>query len=168
MKNWDSLRYFLAVAKAKTVKEAALSMGVSHTTVLRHIDLFEQELEAKLFKRLQSGYELTTFGHSMLARANQIGDKEIKGQDLKLSGQLRISQPENEVINLYPIYAEFNLLYPEIKLQIVSSINQSDLKRHEADVVLRFSEQPHDLLVGKCIGQVDFGIYGSKEYLKLK
>jgi len=174
MKNWDSLRYFLAVAKAKTVKEAALSMGVSHTTVLRHIDLFEQELEAKLFKRLQSGYELTTFGHSMLARANQVGEKifqlerEIKGQDLKLSGQLRISQPENEVINLYPIYAKFNRLYPEIKLQIVSSINQSDLKRHEADVVLRLSEQPHDLLVGKCIGQVDFGIYGSKEYLKNK
>jgi len=174
MKNWDSLRYFLAVAQAKSVKAAALTMGVSHTTVLRHIDLFEQELEAKLFKRLQSGYQLTGFGQSILTKAQGVEEKiaqlerEVKGQDLRLSGRLRISQPENEVIDLYPVYAEFNRLYPDITLQIVSSVNQSNLKHHDVDVALRFAEQPHDLLVGKCLGQVDFGIYGSKEYLKGK
>ena len=33
-------------------------------------------------------------------------------------------------------------------------------------MALRLTENPHDLLVGKCIGRVDFGIYGSKEYFK--
>ena len=172
MKNWDNLRYFLAVVNAGTVNAAASSMGVSHTTVLRRIDQLEQEIEATLFKRLQSGYELTDFGHSILDSVTNIRqhvdqlDRQIKGQDTKLEGCLRISQPENEVLDMYPIYREFNRLYPKITLQITSAIKVSNLKRHEVDVALRFSECPQDLLVGRCIGQLDFGVYGSRDYLK--
>ncbi len=170
MNNWDNVRYFLAVAKAGTVKAAADSMGVSHTTVLRRIDLFEQEIEAKLFKRLQSGYELTSFGQSILDKAIQVRNHiellelDIKGQGSKLEGCLRISQPENEIIDLYPIYAEFNRLYPQITLQIVSSLKLSNLKRHQVDMVIRFTESPDELLVGRCVGSLDFGLYGSKSY----
>jgi len=172
MENWDNVRYFLAVAEAGTVKAAADSMGVSHTTVLRRIDLFEQEIEAKLFNRLQSGYELTTFGHSILSCTHDVRERieylelQVKGQDLKLEGCLRVSQPENDVIDMYPIYAEFNRMYPDITLQIISSSEMSNLKRHEVDVVLRFTEKPQDLLVGRCVCQVGFGIYGSKNYFK--
>lgn len=172
MENWDNLRYFLAVAKAGTVKAAADKMGVSHTTVLRRIDLFEREMESKLFKRLQSGYELTAFGHSVVEGALKVRHEieqlelQIKGQDLRLEGSLRISQPENDVINLYPVYAEFSRLYPQITLKIASSVKISNLNRHEVDVAIRFSESPQDLLVGRCVGRLDFGIYGSKDYLK--
>jgi len=172
MENWDNLRLFLAVAEAGTVKAAADSIGVSHTTVLRRMDQFEQEIEAKLFKRLQSGYELTDFGRGILSgtldvrqRVEQL-ELQIKGQDSKLDGCLRISQPESENINLYPVYAEFRKLYPNITLQITSSSKLSNLKRQEVDVALRFIEKPQDLLVGRCVGRVDFGIYGSKEYFR--
>jgi len=172
MDNWDSLRYFLAVAEAKTVKAAANSMGVSHSTVLRQIDNFEKDMGVKLFKRLQSGYELTSIGRSILNEAFNVRQKVeqleqgIKGHDSKLEGCLRISQPENEVIDLYPIYAEFGRLYPDITLRIISSAKVSDLKRHETDVALRLVESPKDLLVGRCVGRIDFGLYGSREYFK--
>lgn len=172
MENWDNLRFYLAVARCGTASGAAKELAVSHATVLRRIEQFEQELGTQLFKRLQSGYVLSESGEALLSRAKHIEQETLNltrhfhGGDGQMAGKLRITQPENEVLNLYPLYAQFIQQYPDIKLEIDSSASLLNLNQQEADVAIRFTKQPTDLLVGRCVGKVSSGAFCSRTYLE--
>jgi DNA-binding transcriptional LysR family regulator len=45
MKNWDSIRYYLAVARQGTVSGAAAELAATHATALKRIELFEGDLD---------------------------------------------------------------------------------------------------------------------------
>jgi DNA-binding transcriptional LysR family regulator len=171
MDNWDNLRIYLAVARAGTVSAAARALGLGHATVLRRIDQFEKDLGTKLFKRLQSGYQLSTEGKALLEHAERIEEsthaiqRQLEGNSEQIAGTLRVTQPENDVLDLYPIYAEFIQRYPQISLEIISSASLANLNKQEADVALRFTDAPDELLVGRCLGTIHFGAYASQGYL---
>lgn len=172
MENWDNIRFFIAVARSNTVSAAAAGLGVTHATVLRRIGNFEQELGLKLFHRLQSGYQLTEMGELLLQRALKVEEqtaaltREVEGRDQQLAGRIRVSQPENDVLDLYPLYAKFIKQYPEIQLEIAASHYEASLARREADVAIRFTNTPTETLVGRCIGKVTFGAYCNKQYFR--
>ena len=86
MKNWDDLRYYLAVARSGTVSAAARELGVSHTTVLRHIDQLEAEAGVKLFKRLQRGYQLSEAGEKLLQEVSHV-EADIQSMMARVQGQ---------------------------------------------------------------------------------
>ena len=171
MKNWDDLRYYLAVARSGTVSAAAKELGVSHSTVLRHIDQLEAEAGVKLFKRLQRGYQLSAAGEKLLQQAVHLESDlqsmmaRVQGQDEHLAGTLRVTQPQAGVIDLYSVYARFVHQYPEISLQIQPRYWELNLNKHEADVAIIHSEQPADLLVGRRVGSVHYRPYAAASYL---
>lgn len=68
----DHLRYFLILARAKTLTNAARIMGVEHSTVARRIQALEQSLGMQLFKREATGYELTIEGLALIPRVEQM------------------------------------------------------------------------------------------------
>ena len=172
MKNWDDLRYYLAVARSGTVSAAAKALGVSHTTVLRHIDQLEAEAGVKLFKRLQSGYQLSETGEKLLQEASTLeADLQsmmarVHGQDEHLTGSIRVTQPQAGAVDLYAIYAQFIRQYPDISLEIQPRYWEVNLNRHEADVAIIHTEQPADLLIGRCVGQVHYRPYATANYLE--
>ncbi len=171
MENWDNLRFYLAVARCGTVSAAAKELAVSHATVLRRVEQLEQELGVKLFKHLQSGYQLSEAGKDLFQQVLKISndvqdiERQFQGNDEVLAGRLRVTQPENELIEIYPLYAEFSRMYPDIQLEISPSLEIKNLNQHEAEVAIRFIHQPPDLLVGRNVGKVRFSAYASKEYL---
>jgi DNA-binding transcriptional LysR family regulator len=65
--------------------------------VFRRIAGFETTLGVRLFERLPTGYALTLAGEETLAAAERIEadiaglDRTITGQDLRLSGVVRIT-----------------------------------------------------------------------------
>ena len=67
--NWDDLRFFLAVCRVGSVKGAGAALGVSHTTVLRRIQAFEEALGARLFDRTRRGYRMTAAAEELLDHA---------------------------------------------------------------------------------------------------
>lgn len=48
---WDEAKYFLAVARSRSLIAAARSLKVSAATVARRIDALEKRLGARLFER---------------------------------------------------------------------------------------------------------------------
>lgn len=170
MDNWDNIRLFLAVARAGTVSRAAIELSVTHATVLRRIDQFEQQLGVKLFRRLQSGYQLSDAGQAMLARASRIEtetqalQQEFQHRDKHLAGKLRVCQPESHVLDLYPLYREFIKRYPDIQLEIKASAQVVNLNQRNTDVAIRITEHPPELLVGRKVGKIYFGAYALKDY----
>ncbi|BFM05779.1 LysR family transcriptional regulator [Halioxenophilus aromaticivorans] len=171
MRDWENLRFFLAVARSGTVLAAAKELRVSHSTVLRRIDQFETSLDSKLFRKLQRGYELTQAGETLYAQAQDVAadiDRvlaDAEGKDDATGGVLRISQPEIGILNMYPLYAGFRRLHPDITLQIHSTMQPSNVNQQEVDIVFRISESPPDLLVGRCLGQVKAKAYAHQQYL---
>ena len=172
MKDWDDLRYFLAVARKRSVRGAAASLAVNHSTVSRRIDALEARANARLFDRRPSGYDLTEAGAHILdlverieADAVAVG-RRLAGRDSELSGTLRIALPNTIATRLImPDLAAFSEAYPEIDLAIDVSMSMADLARREADVAIRVSNDPPGNLVGRRLVKYARSIYASKEYL---
>lgn len=64
-------RYFLEVARHRSIRQAAQALHVSASAIDRQILTVEEELGVPLFERLPSGLRLTSAGELVLANARQ-------------------------------------------------------------------------------------------------
>jgi LysR family nitrogen assimilation transcriptional regulator len=93
------LRYFVAVARSKSLSRAADELHIAQPAITRQLKLLETELEAVLFTRHHRGVELTDAGRQLLDRAEfQIHSFDrIRGEFRALSfaptGRIRIGCP---------------------------------------------------------------------------
>jgi DNA-binding transcriptional LysR family regulator len=144
MIDWDDVRYFLAVARAGSVRAAADRLSVNHSTVLRRIAQLEGRLGVLMFEKLPSGYRLTAAGEEVLEFAEQMEassdrlETRIFGRDQGIGGLLRVTlAPALATHLLMPDFAEFARLHPDIEMEILSSGELANLTNREADVAIR-------------------------------
>lgn len=144
MIDWDDVRFFLAVARSGSVRSAAESLRVNHTTVLRRIGQLEARLGARLFEKKPAGYQLTGSGHDVLALAEEMEASSSRleglvwGRDEGIGGPLRVAMAQTVATHLLmPDLAQFCRRHPEIELTILSSEARVNLTNREADVALR-------------------------------
>jgi molybdate transport repressor ModE-like protein len=170
---WDDLKVFLAVSRCGTMSGAAKQLNVQHSTVSRRVKALEKQLGTNLVRRNKGAYELTQAGKKIRNAALKV-EKEINSVDgtlLKdndpLSGTLRVT-----TINclastiLMPMFSAFSKAHPQIDLHIMVSSNTVNLTNREADVAIRQSNAPPEILIGKRIVTVSSAVYGSVGYLK--
>lgn len=169
--NWDDLRVFLAVARTGSLSGAARSLGVNHSTVFRRIAGFEEELGVRLFERLPTGYALTPAGEETLCIVERIEadvatlDRTVIGQDLRLSGTVRLTAIDMLAFWLLPpALLRFRAAYPGIEIDMVVGNETLNLSRRETDIALRIGNTPPETLVGRRVGRLDFAVYGSPDY----
>ena len=144
MIDWDDVRYFLAVARAGSVRAAAQRLGVNHATVLRRVAQLEDRLGVQMFEKLPSGYRITSAGEEVLeladrmeATSNQL-EGRVFGRDQSVRGLLRVTlAPPLATHLLMPDLAEFARLHPDIEMDISSSGELANLTNREADVAIR-------------------------------
>ena len=72
MYDWNDLRYFLELSRQGKLVKAALRLQVDHTTVSRRIASLEKQLQARLFDKLPTGYQLTDARIRLLQTSEQI------------------------------------------------------------------------------------------------
>src|SRR4051812_915885 len=101
MEDWNDLRLFLAVTRARSIVGAAKTLGIDHSTVFRRLNALEKKVDVRLFERLPSGiYQPTSAGARMAAAAECMEhealalDRDIAGRDHKLIGRLRVTSAE--------------------------------------------------------------------------
>jgi len=171
--DWNDLRYFLAVAEARTLLGAARRLGVNHSTVFRRINQFENAVGVRLFERLTDGYQLTQSGEEMFTHAQRIGEEidllqlKLQGKDFLPSGKIRITAPENLANEYLPAYiASFARLYPEIQLELVVGAQSLDLTRREADLAVRATPAPPPHLVGRKVLSVEWAYFAAPSLLE--
>jgi DNA-binding transcriptional LysR family regulator len=170
--NWDDLRIFLAVFRARTLAQAARALRVDATTVGRRLSALEEAFGARLFDRMAEGYALTRAGHDLLphaerieAEAHAIG-RTVQGADQRLSGVVRLSVTEMLGTRfIAPYLSEFCERYPELTLDMSCTNRPIHLGRREADVALRLAKPQEEDLVIKRLARIDLGLYASREYL---
>jgi len=144
--DWENLKFFLAVAREGTLAGAGRALSVKHSTVFRRIAQLEDDLGLKLFDRHPNGYLLTAVGREMLAPLAQVDEdlvaleRRLSGQDLRLTGTVRISTVGVLVPWLSQVLVEFRTLYPGIIVEVLISPAMASLARHYS---LGRSDLPH-------------------------
>lgn len=164
--NWDDLKYFLAVARAGSIRGAAAELKVNHATVSRRINSFEEAMGERLFERSAKGYQCTRLGNEVFSEAAQLEqtlktvERRVAGEDTSMMGGIRITLPDvlAEYL-LMPDFADFCALYPDIQLEIIDSTKPLNLANREADVAFRLCENPPEYLVGRKLANMHRSCY---------
>jgi len=66
------LRYFVEIARTRSITQAAQSLGVAQPALSTHIATLESELGVRLFERHAKGVELSEAGERLYARALEL------------------------------------------------------------------------------------------------
>ena len=84
--NMTTLEYFVALAQAPSINQAAQQLYISQSSLTRAIQSMEKELGIPLFYRDKSGITLTEAGQQILPEAREMlkyyqGWKKLAGRD---------------------------------------------------------------------------------------
>ena len=170
--NWDDFRIALALAKKGTLTAAGETLGINHSTVLRHINRLEQGLDTKLFIRHQRGYQLTEAGNILLKSGPQLNGffsqliDDIKYSESALSGSLNLTTVSDFALILNPVLKDFQRAYPDLRIQIQATDERIPLHTGEVHASLRMSSniQETDLIAHK-LKKFDVQLWASEEYI---
>jgi DNA-binding transcriptional LysR family regulator len=155
--NWDHLRYFLAVARTGTLSAAAERLGTEHTTVARHIQALEDELNSRLFHKSNSGYELTEAGEGLVAGAEAIESAYVFAKAAASSeGQPILAPRVRALIDQHP----------ELEIEILVTATLLSLLKREADIAIGLSSPEHLRVVSRRLTDQRLYVYASRAYLK--
>jgi DNA-binding transcriptional LysR family regulator len=169
--DWDDLRLVLAVARESSLSGAARTLGITHSTVFRRLGAIEQRMGVRLFERFRNGYAATPAGEIAARVAGQMADevllleRRLAGQDLRPSGTVRIATTDTISILLLKHLSDLRGAHPEITVEVSASNAMANLTRREADIALRPTADPPELLVGRRLADIAHAVYASPEYL---
>ncbi|EJM37630.1 transcriptional regulator [Pseudomonas sp. GM33] len=171
--NWDDLRFFLEVARARTASGAARRLGVDYTTVSRRIRALEQCLGALLFEKSRtSGFVLTVEGQRLVGHAESLEStllvacEQVFGTTGGLSGHLRIGC--TEAFGTCFITAQMSHFlehYPNISADILPVPHFINLSRREADIAITLERPERGPYVCSRLCDYRLRLYATPEYL---
>ena len=161
---FDELRAFLVVARQGSFLAAAVTLGVSRTTLRRQVDALEAEAGVALLRRARTGVELTDAGRQLLARG-EVLDQEF-GALLHAIRETH-SHPEGEVRLLLPvglppellsaIFAMFRAAWPAVTVRsryhedpLATNLSEVDLVVWFGDASPRGAWEVHTVHAMRC------------------
>ncbi|WP_027543548.1 LysR family transcriptional regulator [Bradyrhizobium sp. WSM2254] len=173
--NWDLFRLFVAVVRCGSVSRAAQTLGMSQPTLSRRIKELEQVVGAPLFFRVSSGVQLTSEGQDLhrsaaeMVAAFEAVQTELRSKVARRSAVVRISAPEGLTKHwLLPRIKKYQTGSRKIQVEISSTAAVENLVDRDLDLAMRIGDPGSDELVGRRVGQIGFGIFASKEYLRIR
>lgn len=171
MLDWNDLRYFLAVARTGSTLAASKQLKVSQATVSRRVTVLEDVIGVKLFVRKPSGYSLTPRGESVLPAAESVEaailsfSDSIAAEARRLAGTVRLTTVESAANAwVIPALGLLRARYPDLRVEIITSDQNLDLLRGEADMALRFGKKPiEESLIVRHLTDMQETFYANEE-----
>lgn len=170
--NWNDLRFFLAVARSRTISLAGRRTGTDHATVGRRISALEAALGLQLFERNPRGYNLTQHGEALLGMASAMEAEAVKieetvaGQQEGLTGAIRISTPEG--FGNFFLASRIGALaaaHPRLAVEMITIQQIVALSRREADVAVTMTLPAGGNFVHEHLTDYRLFVYASRDYL---
>jgi len=169
--SWKDAQTFLAVAEQRSFSAASAFLGVGQPTISRRIAALEGRLGCQLFTRGKRGTELTEDGARLLPAAEQMArwagefGRLAQGAEESPTGTVRIAAPPGLAVEmLAPLAAIAREQLPEIRLEVLASVDYIDLSRGGADLAIRTRETHEPELATIHNAEFEIGIFASAEY----
>jgi DNA-binding transcriptional LysR family regulator len=170
----NDMALYVEVAKARSFRRAAETIGMPNSTLSRRISGLEKAIGLRLLHRTTRRIELTEAGQLYFERCKRIVDEarlahEQLGEMLaQPSGVLRVSLPVDFATSyLAPHMAEFSRLYPGISFEFELTPRRVDLVSEPFDVAIRMGELPDSNLIARQLARLPGYLYASPRYLQL-
>ena len=166
---WSDFHIVLMVSREGSVAKAYPLLDMTHSTLLRKLDLIESRLKTRLFERVRGRYTLTAAGHEIAQAAQSFepiasaAETRVLGQDLRPSGEVRVSVASIVLGHLLPpVLAQFAPAFPDVQIELAASREHVSLRRREADVAIRIADTVPQWLLGRKLADLQFKVYGSR------
>src|SRR6202166_699726 len=165
-------RAFVAVARTRNFRRAALEQRVSVSSLSQRLRAMEERLGVRLMNRTTRSVALTEAGELLLARVGpaiaDIGGAldQVRGLRGVLSGRLRINAPPPAVdLVLAPMVAPFLRAYPQIDLEIVAESSFIDIVEAGFDAGVRYGEHlAQDMIAARLGPPQRYAVVASAQY----
>lgn len=169
--DWNDYRYFLTVARCRTLKLASKDLKVDQATVGRRITAFQEKLGTQVLEKRSNGFFLTEAGNRIMNDVEIIEqaifsiNRSILGQDLKSEGIVKIAMP-GAFANQWLIETLEPLLKnnPKLEVQFLTGPEVLNISKREADLAIRLVKPNQMDLKTKKIGTLKLGLFVSREF----
>ncbi|WP_050425729.1 LysR family transcriptional regulator [Bradyrhizobium tropiciagri] len=164
---------FVAVARTRNFRRAALEQRVSVSSLSQRLRDMEERLGVRLMNRTTRSVSLTEAGELLLARVApamvNVADAitEVRGLRAEPSGRLRINAPPPAVdLVLAPMIAPFLARYPQVDLDVVSESAFVDIVAQGYDAGVRYGEHLAQDMVAVPLGAPQrYAVVASSDYV---
>jgi DNA-binding transcriptional LysR family regulator len=166
MPDWDGLRIFLALSRARALAAAARKLSIDETTVARRLRRLEKEMGTSLLERGPGGLSLTAAGEAVRAAAEEMefaalsAERRALGAERELSGRVRVTAPE--ILGKYfvlPALQAVHVRHAGIAIELITTITVLDVTRREADVAIRTVRPAEPALVARKLARMAMAPY---------
>ena len=175
MKDFDlrDLDAFVAVARTRNFRRAAVEQGVSVSSLSQRLRDMEERLGVRLMNRTTRSVALTEAGELLLARVgpamSDVGEAldQVRGLRGVPSGRLRINAPPPAIdLVLAPMVAPFLRAHPKIDLEIVGESSFVDIVATGFDAGVRYGEHLAQDMIAVPLGAPQrYAVVASREYV---
>lgn len=169
MESLSAIGVFVQAAEVRSFVAAGGALGISASAVSKSISRLEEKLEVRLFHRSTRTITLTAEGARYLDRCRRVlAELEAAGDELRETssaprGALRVSLPMIGKLFL-PVFAEFQLQYKDIQLDLEFSDRLVDVINDGFDAVVRSGAPKDSNLSARCLGSYRMIAVGSPAY----
>ncbi|MBR0755867.1 LysR family transcriptional regulator [Bradyrhizobium jicamae] len=175
MQDFDlrDLDAFVAVARTRNFRRAAVEQGVSVSSLSQRLRDMEERLGVRLMNRTTRSVALTEAGELLLARvgpamADVAGAlDQVRGLRDVPSGRLRINAPPPAIdLVLAPMIAPFLAKHPQIDLEIVADSAFVDIVAQGFDAGVRYGEHLAQDMIAVSLGAPQrYAVVASSAYV---
>ena len=166
--HWDWLRSFEAVARHGSLTAAARSLGVSQSTVSRHLAFLEDASGSPLWER-GSPIVLTERGQVLLDAVRPMVDAALAARSAldaapELRGVVTVTTV-GEMVRwvLSRSRGGFYERHPQLRLRLLSDNSVSSLAAGEADIALRLARPERGDLIARKVGEEAFDFFAAED-----
>ena len=171
--NWRGVDEAVAVAETGSFTVAADMLNTTVASVSRRISELEDRLGVKLFTRTTRQVSLNPDGETYLAhcrdalRMLHAAEDELTDRQAGLTGQIRMTAAvEFGERVIAPAIATFQLLHPEVSIDLDLSNDRFDLIGGKYNLAVRLGEFPDSSLIARKIGERRLLACASPDYLE--
>lgn len=172
MLDWDDLRFFLAVARHRTLAAAAKQLQVTQSTVSRRLASLQERMGVRLLQRTAEGYVLTLAGESIRTHVERVetealsAERAVAGHDTRQQGVVRVASSQLLTSHLLaPSFTVLHAHHRDILIEALPDLPDEPLAMQDADIAVRLRRFEHHNLVMRSIGAIAFGLYACVAYL---
>jgi DNA-binding transcriptional LysR family regulator len=172
--DWESIRVFLEIARAGSLRAAADRLGTSFSAVRRRIASLEGQLGTLLLTRHTGGIRLTAEGQRIAeaARHMEIGSFGIlrtnESCSTQISGQVKIAATEGTgTFWLIPRLVELQRAYPKLLIDFKCGMTPADVSNLEADVAVQLQKPISPDLKITRIGRLHTMPFAAQSYIDI-
>lgn len=168
----QSMEVFVKVAQTGSLSAAASQLGVSKSSVSKHISALEERLGVLLLNRTTRRLSLTELGLAYREHAQRIlADIEetelgIQEHTIEPKGKLKVNAPMSfGILHIAPILPSFMLLHPRIEVELTLDDRRVDLIDEGYDLAIRIGKLDDSNLIARRLASVHFVCAASDRYL---